>query len=265
MIPARLQYVTRILRRLPPRSNLLYPFARFSCTPRIASKQSKDSILEFPPILKLNMPGNPNDYEGLPVSKQYRQIFEDLDIGLPSRDLRSVLVPKNIRAASKLMVRCSLRHVMRTHDLQYFTEVQAEHPKTVLLRHSYGELKKTRPLWLWFYGLTSTDTPFVVSSAKRRMKRALHAALNARGYDAQGRIIESGYETGINTTFRGDLRGTIACIAKVPRDVAKTISNGDLRAAMDAVVDSFIGFHAANQAGGGNGPRKGRDQRGSGL
>ncbi|EFQ26591.1 uncharacterized protein GLRG_02411 [Colletotrichum graminicola M1.001] len=245
MNPARLQHVTRILRQLPQRSTFL-PLARYSSSRRNASGQTACPSTELPKAFEFNKPQSLDDLEKVQLSPHWTKIFEELDIGTPANDYRIIYIPHNLKAKSLTRFRISKRHVMRAFDTGHFTENKYEHPKAVLMRYYYEEDKKNKPLWLWFYGI-STDTPAVVSMAKYRMKLALHAALKNRGYDVQGRLIDPESETGIGTALRGDLKGTIACVAKSPRDVVKKLPKKELRLAMDALVDAFIRVHETEQ------------------
>ncbi|OLN96532.1 hypothetical protein CCHL11_00639 [Colletotrichum chlorophyti] len=236
MISARPQHVTSTLRHLspPPHSNNFLPLlVRFSRTPCEASKQ--------PPVLLHQ--AFQHSLARKPAPKYKKQIFNELDIGSHDKDLLRAPLPKGKNAKNLVRVRYSTRHVMRTYDAPFLSDPLGERePRSVVLRHYYEEKKKTEPLWLWFYGNRGTDTPCVVSLAKRRVKRALHASLLARGYDAQGRTIErkDGAESMSAATARGDLTGTIVCNAEVPRSIVKGLLDEELRAAMDAVVDMFI-------------------------
>ncbi|GJC82756.1 hypothetical protein ColLi_05594 [Colletotrichum liriopes] len=243
MIPARLQHVTRIIRQLPLRGSFLPPLARYSSAKRKAAEQTAATSPESPQVRDINKSKSLYDLENAQLSHHWKKIFDELDIGIPANDYRVIRLPRDLKAMPLTRFRVSKRHVMRAFDTAYFTEHKYEHPKAVLMRHYYEEDKKNKPLWLWFYGITAVDTPAVVSMAKYRMKLALHAALKDRGYDALGRIIDSESETGIGTTLRGDLRGTIACVAKTPRDVVKTLPKKDLRLAMGVLVDAFIRIH----------------------
>ncbi|KAK2001090.1 hypothetical protein LX36DRAFT_601971 [Colletotrichum falcatum] len=240
MNTARLQHVTRILRQLPPRSTLSPPLARYSSSRLEASGQTASPSIELPEAPEFNKSKSLDDLEKVQLSQHWRKIFGELDIGTPANDYRTIHIPKDLKAIPLTRFKMSRRHVMRAYDTGYFMEDKHEQPKAVLMRSYYEEDKKNKPLWLWFYGFNSIDTPAVVSMAKYRMKLALHAALKDRGYDAQGRIIDPESETGIGTTLRGDLKGTIACIAKYPRDIVKKLPKQELRLAMDAVVDAFI-------------------------
>ncbi|KZL86386.1 hypothetical protein CI238_04791 [Colletotrichum incanum] len=243
MIPARLQHVNRIIGQLPLRNSFLPLLARYSSSKRKAAEQTTAPNPKSSQVRELNKPKSLYDLENAQLSQHWKKIFDELDIGTPANDYRVIRLPSDLKAVPLTRFRVSRRHVMRAFDTAYFTEHKYEHPKAVLMRHYYEEDKKNKPLWMWFYGITAIDTPAVVSMAKYRMKLALHAALKDRGYDAKGRIIDSESETGIGTTLRGDLRGTIACVAKTPRDVVKTLPKKDLRLAMDVLVDAFIRIH----------------------
>ncbi|WQF83075.1 hypothetical protein CDEST_08089 [Colletotrichum destructivum] len=241
MIPVRLQHVTRILRQLPLRSIFLPSPARYSSSKRKVVEQTAAPISESLQMPDLDQPRSIADLEKAQLSQQWKEIFDVLDIGIPANDLKTVRLVPAIDAARPLIgFKVSKRHVMRVYDTAYFMETKYQHPKSVLMRHYYEEHKKNKPLWLWFYGITAIDTPAVRSMAKYHIKLALHAALKDRGYDAQGRLIDPKSETGMGTTLRGDLRGTITCVAKTPRDIVKRLPRKDLRAATDAAVDEFI-------------------------
>ncbi|KAK1590865.1 uncharacterized protein LY79DRAFT_590108 [Colletotrichum navitas] len=246
MNPTRLQHVTHILRQLPQR-NTFPPLARYSSSRRKASGQTAGTSTELSKAVEFNKLRSLDNLEKVQLSPHWTKIFDELDIGTPAKDYRIIYLPRDVKAKHLTRFRISKRHVMRAFDMDYFTENKYEHPKTVLMRYYYEEYKKNKPLWLWFYGFSSIDTPAVVSLAKYRMRLALHAALKDRGYDAQGRIIDPESETGIGTTLRGDLKGTIACVAKYPRDVVKKLPKKELRLAMDAVVDVFIRIHETDQ------------------
>ncbi|GKT42476.1 uncharacterized protein ColSpa_02657 [Colletotrichum spaethianum] len=247
MIPAQLQHVTRIFRQLPLRSSFLPPLARYSSSKRRAAEQTAAPSAKLPDVPELNKSKSLDDLEKAQLSQHWMKIFDELDIGTPANNYRVIRLPNDLKAVPLTRFRMSKRHIMRAFDTFYFTEHKHEHPKAVLMRHYYEEDKKNKPLWIWFYGIFAVDTPAVVSMAKYRMKLALHAALKHRGYDAQGRIIDSESETGIGTTLRGNLQGTIACVAKFPRDVVKRLPKKDLRLAMDAVVDAFIRMRETTQ------------------
>ncbi|KAK2060936.1 hypothetical protein LY76DRAFT_624916 [Colletotrichum caudatum] len=246
MNPARPQHVTRILWQLPLCSAFLPPPAQCSGSRRKASGRTAVPSTELPQALEFNNPQSLDDLERVQLSQRWMKIFHELDIGTPVNDYRTVRIHDNLKAMPLVRFRISKRHVMRAFDTKYFTEDKYEHPKAVLMRHYYEEDKKNKPLWMWFYGAGS-DSPAVVSMAKYRMKLALHAALKDRGYDAQGRIIDLESETGIDTALRGDLKGTIACVAKSPRDVVKKLPKKELRLAMDAVVDALIRVKETDQ------------------
>ncbi|KAK1986139.1 hypothetical protein LZ30DRAFT_685623 [Colletotrichum cereale] len=244
---AGLQHVTRILRQPPLCGTSLLPIACYSSSRRKSLGQTASPSTELPQAPEINKSKSLDDFEKVQLSQHWMKIFDELDIGTPANDYRMIAIPNDLKAIPLTRFRASKRHVMRAFDTGYFTEHKYEHPKAVLMRDYYEEDKKTKPLWMWFYGMSSIDTPAVVSIAKHRMKLALHAALKDRGYDAQGRIIDPESETGIGTTLRGDLKGTIACVAKVPRDVVKKLPRKELRLAMDAVVDAFIRIHETGQ------------------
>ncbi|KAK1964207.1 hypothetical protein LY78DRAFT_659592 [Colletotrichum sublineola] len=247
MNPARLQHVTRILRQLPLRNTFPPPLARYSGSRLNAVGQTAASSTALPQAAEFNKSKSLEELENEQLSQDWMKIFDELDIGTPANDYRTMYIPKSLEATSVIRFKTSKRHVMRAFDTGYFTEQKYEHPKAVLMRDYYEQDKKKKPLWMWFYGFGGTDTPAVVSMARYRMKLALHAALKDRGYDAQGRIIDPESKTGIGTALRGDLKGTIACIAKSPRDVVKKLAKKDLRLAMDAVVDAFIRVHEERQ------------------
>ncbi|KAJ0160560.1 hypothetical protein CTA2_7741 [Colletotrichum tanaceti] len=240
MTRARLQHVTRILRQLPLRSICLPSPARHSSSKRKVVEQTAAPISESPQVPDLDQPRSIPDLEKAQLSQQWRQIFDVLDIGIPANDLKTIRLPPAISIAHLVVFRASKRHVMRVYDTALFMETNYQHPKSVLMRHYYEEDKKNKPLWLWFYGVSANSKPAVVRMAKYCMKLALHAALKDRGYDAQGRLIDPKSEMGMGTTLRGDLRGTITCVAKAPKDVVKRLPRQDLRAAADAAVDEFI-------------------------
>ncbi|OHF03451.1 hypothetical protein CORC01_01170 [Colletotrichum orchidophilum] len=214
------------------------------------SKTLKAYAPKLPSAREPKPPPHPVDFKNLPESQKFKKIFLQLDIGLAALDYRSVQLPDEMNRAlfKYLRLQISPRHVMRNWDREYFVEMMNEHPYSVLHRHKYEQMKKNKPLWIWLYGVTQVACPAVVSHARRAMRREIHAALDARGYDPEGRLVKPAKPgRGKDTLLRGDLKGTIALTAKLPADVVKRLPRTELRAAMDMAVDRLIKLKDAEQ------------------
>ncbi|KAK1485219.1 hypothetical protein CCUS01_15325 [Colletotrichum cuscutae] len=213
------------------------------------SKASQEDASKLPSLRKTKPPPHPVNFKKLPVEHHFKRIFLDLDIGLAALDYRMVHLPGELKKLSEqIKIQITPRHVMRNWDREYFVETMNEHPYTVLYRHKYEQMKENTPLWVWLYGVTQNGGPVVVNTARRTMRRELHAALEARGYDPEGRLLRpKRNRTGKDTSLEGNLIGTIALTARLPADVVKRLSRADLRAAMDVAVDRLIELKDAEQ------------------
>ncbi|KAK1701251.1 hypothetical protein BDP55DRAFT_640996 [Colletotrichum godetiae] len=211
-------------------------------------KASKEDASKLPSVRPHRPPPHPVDFKTLRKEHRFKRIFLDLDIGLAALDYRMVHLPGELdQMFEQLKIQISPRHVMRNWDREYFVETMSEHPYSVLYRHRYEQMKETMPLWIWLYGVTAHGGPLVVNTARRTMRRELHAALDARGYDPEGRLKRPKWGTGKGTSLKGDLKGTIALTARLPADVVKRLPKADLRAAMDVAVDRLIELKDAEQ------------------
>ncbi|KAL0779079.1 hypothetical protein CaCOL14_003563 [Colletotrichum acutatum] len=212
-------------------------------------KASQEDASKLPSVRQTKPPPHPVNFKKLPVEHRFKRIFLDLDIGLAALDYRMVHLPGELKKLfEQLKIQISPRHVMRNWDREYFVETMNEHPYTVLYRHKYEQMKENTPLWVWLYGVTQNGGPLVVNTARRTMRRELHAALEARGYDPEGRLLRpKRNRTGKGTSLEGNLMGTIALTARLPADVVKRLSQADLRAAMDVAVDRLIELKDAEQ------------------
>ncbi|KAJ0321465.1 hypothetical protein COL5a_009227 [Colletotrichum fioriniae] len=212
-------------------------------------KASQADASKLPSARQTKPPPHPVNFKKLSEEHRFKRIFLDLDIGLAALDYRTVHLPGELdKLFEQLKIQISPRHVMRNWDREYFVETMNEHPYTVLYRHKYEQMKETTPLWVWLYGVTQNGGPVVVNTARRTMRRELHAALEARGYDPEGRLLRpKRNRTGKGTSLEGNLMGTIALTARLPADVVKRLPRTDLRAAMDVAVDRLIELKDAEQ------------------
>jgi hypothetical protein len=103
-------------------------------------------------------------------------------------------------------------HVFSFYHMKYLA--QFEHPLTDKTLHFYEEQKKTRSLWSYVHGSSTTDgSPAVVRQTSERMVRAaLFRALNVAGYDASGKHMD-----GTMT----NLKGTIRVGVSQPKEIMK--------------------------------------------
>ncbi|RYP20686.1 hypothetical protein DL765_002636 [Monosporascus sp. GIB2] len=120
-------------------------------------------------------------------------------------------LPKN---PLRLGVFFSRRHCIDNKSMRYFDK--AEHPFARSMFDFYIAKKKT-PLWYDSW-CTPNARPFVISTARRRIKHALRDALAARGYDRDGRRTGNDPEE----TVVIDLFGTLNIHSPEPKMVCNT-------------------------------------------
>ncbi|RYP21332.1 hypothetical protein DL767_009283 [Monosporascus sp. MG133] len=134
------------------------------------------------------------------------------DIAFPNqmKGLKARL-PKN---PLRLGVFFSRRHCIDNKSMRYFDK--AEHPFARSMFDVYVAKKKA-PLWYDSW-CTPNARPFVISTARRRIKHALRDALAARGYDRDGRRTDNDPEE----TVVMDLFGTLKIHSPEPKMVCNT-------------------------------------------
>ncbi|KAK7743651.1 hypothetical protein SLS62_010554 [Diatrype stigma] len=107
------------------------------------------------------------------------------DIALADR-MKGLRV-KQLDNRFKLSVFTSRQHCIDITHMRYFDKY--EHPYARTMFDVYIAKKKAT---LWYKAWAgSSALPFVISTAERRIKRAIRLALESRGYDRDGRRMET--------------------------------------------------------------------------
>jgi hypothetical protein len=153
------------------------------------------------------------------ITKSALQEFYPNEKALEFATARKVMFPGALRLVpgqkfQQFPIRISIcnKHVFSFYHMKYLD--QFEHPLTDKILHFYDQQKKTRSLWSYVHGSSTTDgSPAVVRQTSERVVRAaLFRALNAAGYDASGKSAD-GKMT--------DLKGTIRVGVSQPKDIMK--------------------------------------------
>ncbi|KAH0430941.1 hypothetical protein CcaCcLH18_07499 [Colletotrichum camelliae] len=237
MNPARLQFATRGLWRLPLTSTAL----RAKPIPAVQYHSSSKSPSE--PVLRKSSRRASIYGENAPLEQHIKSMFRRLDVGSPLQMGVWNDVPRyhsnDINARTYILCKYSLRHVVERFDM---FKLQTRHrtANVAVLEYQYEKMKRDRPLWVHYDGIYSFGSAGLVITARARLMKALRTSLFARGYDIYGRRLATKEVAGQRKEGSGDLRGTILLKALQPQEVKVKLTMKEIQEVVDHCVDFFI-------------------------